>query len=133
MKKLADLLFSTRLTGILFIIYAAAMAIATFIENDYGTQASKALVYNAWWFELIMVFFVINFSGNIFRFRLYRKEKWPVLLFHLAFILILIGAGITRYISFEAIMPIKEGAVENTMLSEKTYFNVVVDNDKEQK
>ncbi len=133
MKKFADLLFSTRLTGVLFIIYAAAMAIATFIENDYGTQASKALVYNAWWFELIMVFFVINFTGNIFRFRLYRKEKWPVLLFHLAFILILIGAGITRYISFEAIMPIKEGAVANTMLSEKTYFNVVVDNDKEQK
>jgi cytochrome c biogenesis factor len=133
MKKLADLLFSTRLTGVLFIVFAAAMAIATFIENDYGTQASKALVYNAWWFELIMVFFVINFSGNIFRYRLYRKEKWPVLLFHLAFILILIGAGITRYVSFEAIMPIKEGAVTNTMLSEKTYFNVVVDNNKEQK
>jgi len=133
MKKLADLLFSTRLTGILFIVYAASMAIATFIENDYGTQASKALVYNAWWFELIMVFFVINFSGNIFRYRLFRKEKWPVLLFHLAFILILIGAGITRYISFEAIMPIKEGQVVNTMLSEKTYFKVVIDNSKEQK
>jgi len=133
MKKLADLLFSTRLTGVLFILYAASMAIATFIENDYGTQASKALVYNVWWFELIMVFFVVNFTGNIFRYKLYKKEKWPVLLFHLAFILILIGAGITRYISFEAIMPIKEGAVTNTMLSEKTYFNVVIDNNKEQK
>ena len=60
MKKIADLLFSTRLTGVLFIVYAAAMAIATFIENDYGTQASKALVYNAWWFELIMVFFILE-------------------------------------------------------------------------
>ena len=28
---------------------------------------AKALVYNAWWFEAIMVFFVINFFGNIFR------------------------------------------------------------------
>jgi len=133
MKKIANLLFSTRLTGVLFILYAAAMGIATFIENDYGTQASKALVYNAWWFELIHLFFIVNFVGNIFRYRLLRKEKLVVLLFHLSFILILVGAAITRYISYEAIMPIKEGAVANKMLSEKTYFRVVMDNNKEQK
>tara|TARA_R110002073_G_scaffold139232_2_gene289249 strand:- start:26052 stop:29222 length:3171 start_codon:yes stop_codon:yes gene_type:complete len=133
MKKLADFLFSTRLTGVLFILFAAAMGIATFIENDYGTQASKALVYNAWWFEWIMIIFTINFTGNIFRYRLYRKEKWAVLLFHLSFILILVGAGITRYISYEAIMPIKEGAVANTMLSEKTYLSIHIDDGKEQK
>ena len=46
MKKIKDFLFSTRLTGMLFLIYAAAMGLATFIENDFGTQASKALVYN---------------------------------------------------------------------------------------
>ena len=133
MEKLKDLLFSTRLTGILFLIYAASMGIATFIENDYGTQASKALVYNTWWFELIHIFFVINFVGNIFRYRLFRKEKWSVLIFHLAFILILVGAGITRYISYEGLMPIEEGAVSNTMLSETTYFSATIDNNEVQK
>ncbi|HBK70736.1 MAG TPA: cytochrome C biogenesis protein CcsB, partial [Flavobacteriaceae bacterium] len=53
--------FSTRLTAILFFVFATTMGIATFIENDYGTQSSKALVYNAWWFELIMLIFVVNF------------------------------------------------------------------------
>jgi len=133
MKKLANFLFSTRLTGVLFIVYAATMGIATFIENDYGTQASKALVYNAWWFELIHVIFIINFVGNIFRYRLFRKEKIVVLVFHLAFILILVGAAITRYISYEAYMPIEEGQVANTMLSERTYVNVVIDDNKDQK
>jgi len=133
MKKITNILFSTRLTAILFLVFAASMGIATFIENDYGTQASKALVYNAWWFELIMLVFVINFIGNIFKYRLYRKEKLSVLLFHLSFILILIGAGITRYISYEAIMPIKEGETTNLMLSEKTYFSVTVDDGKVQK
>ena len=61
MKKLLNILYSTRLTAILFILFAAAMAVATFIENDYGTQTSKALVYNSWWFEGIMIFFLISF------------------------------------------------------------------------
>lgn len=54
MKKLLNFLYSTRLMAILFFLFATAMAIATFIENDYGTQTSKALIYNAWWFEAIM-------------------------------------------------------------------------------
>jgi len=133
MKKLANFLFSTRLTGVLFIVYAASMGIATFIENDYGTQASKALVYNAWWFELIHIIFIINFAGNIFRYRLLRKEKLSILIFHVSFVLILLGAGITRYISYEAYMPIEEGEVTNLMLSEKTYFKVVIDDNKDQR
>lgn len=133
MKKIFDILYSTRLMAILFIAFAAAMAIATFIENDYGTQTAKVLVYNAWWFEAIMVFFVINFFGNIFRYRLLRKEKWPVLMFHVAFLFVLIGAGITRYIGYEGIMIINEGEATSQFLSETTYINVVVDNDSEQK
>lgn len=133
MNKFLSFLYSTRLTGILFIAFAAAMGIATFIENDYGTQTAKALVYSAWWFEAIMVIFVFNFAGNIFKYRLYKKEKWSVLLFHLAFVLIIIGAGVTRYVSFEGIMPIIEGESNNTMLSETIYFEVTTHNNEVQR
>jgi hypothetical protein len=133
MKKILDILYSTRLTAVLFFLFALAMGIATFIENDFGTQTSKALVYNTWWFELIMLFFVVNFFGNIFRYRLFRKEKWGVLLFHASFLLILIGAGVTRYISHEGIMIIDEGETTNTFFSDTNYLNVIVDNNKFQK
>ena len=133
MKKLINFLYSTRLMAALFIVFAIAMGIATFIENDFGTQTSKALVYNSWWFEAIMVFFVINFFGNIFRYRLHKKEKWPVLMFHLAFLFIIIGAGVTRYIGYEGIMLIDEGETTNTFLSETTYVNAIVDNGSMQK
>lgn len=119
--------------AVLFLIFAIAMGVATFIENDFGTQTSKKLVYNTWWFELIMVVFVINFFGNIFRYRLYKKEKWPVLMFHLAFLFIIIGAGITRYIGFEGMMIIDEGETTNKFLSDVNYLNVVVDNNEFQK
>ena len=133
MKKILNFLYSTRIMAVLFILFAAAMGIATFIENDYGTQTAKALVYNSWWFEAIMIFFVINFFGNIFRYRLHKKEKWAVLMFHLAFLFIIIGAGITRYVGYEGIMLIDEGETTNTFLSETTYLNLIVDNNKEQK
>ncbi|WP_010136701.1 cytochrome c biogenesis protein CcsA [Ochrovirga pacifica] len=133
MKKIWNLVYSTRLMAVLFVVFAAAMGIATFIENDYGTETAKVLVYNAWWFELIMVFFVINFCGNIFKYKLYKKEKWTVLLFHVAFIFIIIGAAVTRYVSYEGMMPILEGEKTNQIFSETTYLNLNIHNFKEEK
>lgn len=126
-KKIKDILFSTRLMAVLFIVYAVAMAVGTFVENSYTTITAREWIYDAWWFEVIMVFFVINFIGNIFRFQLLRKKKWTTLLLHLSFILILVGAWVTRYIGEEGIMPIREGEVESKMLSEKTYLSTFID------
>lgn len=125
LDKLAKILFSTRLTAILFIAFAAAMATGTFMDAGQDTSPTpytRNLIYNAWWFEAIMGLFVVNFVGNIFRYRLYKKEKWATLILHLSFIFILLGAAITRYISFEGMMAIREGATENTFLSQKTYI-----------
>ena len=131
-NKLANILFSTRLTAILFILFAAAMATGTILDAGQETSPTpytRNLIYNAWWFEAIMVFFVINFVGNIFRFGLYKKQKWATLSLHLAFILILLGAFVTRYMSYEGIMAIREGATENRFLSIKTYITTYIDGD----
>ena len=79
MKKLTDLLISTRTTAVLLLVYAFSMAYATFMENDYGTPTAKALIYEAKWFELVMFLLILNFCGNIARYRLWKREKWPVL------------------------------------------------------
>ena len=126
-KKIFSFLFSTRLMAVLFIVFAAAMAAGTFIEDAYNTDTARIIVYNSWWFEAIMFFFMLNFLGNIKRYQLYKKEKWATLTLHLSFILILAGAFITRYISYEGIMTIREGATENHFLSDKTFLTVYVD------
>ncbi|MBL4663641.1 MAG: cytochrome c biogenesis protein CcsA [Flavobacteriaceae bacterium] len=131
-KKLASILFSTRLTAVLFIVFAVAMAIGTFLDRAAETSPtpySREMIYNTLWFEAIMVFFVINFVGNIFRFRLYKKKKWATLTLHLSFILILIGAFVTRYIGYEGLMPIREGATESSFLSTETYLKTFIDGD----
>ena len=33
--------------AVLLLVYAFAMAYATFLENDYGTPTAKALIYEA--------------------------------------------------------------------------------------
>jgi cytochrome c-type biogenesis protein CcsB len=126
LEKLSKILFSTRLTAILFIVFAAAMAAGTFMDAGQETSPTpytRNLIYNAWWFEAIMVFFIINFLGNIVRYQLFKKEKWATLVLHLAFIFILLGAFITRYMSYEGMMAIREGATENEFLSQKTYIS----------
>lgn len=127
LKKIGAFFFSTRLMAFLFIAFATAMGFGTFIENDYNTATARILIYNSWWFEAIMLLFLVNFLGNIPRYKLWRKEKWATLILHVAFIFILIGAGITRYISYEGMMPIREGEASNQIFSEKTYLTVLVD------
>jgi hypothetical protein len=126
-KKLYSFLFSSRLMAVLFLGFAAAMAAGTFIESEYNTDTARILIYNAWWFEAIMLFFMINFFGNIKRYQLYKKEKWATLLLHLSFIFIIAGAFITRYISYEGMMPIREGETSKQVYSEKCYLTVFVD------
>jgi len=126
-NKISAILFSTRLMAFLFIAFAVTMAIGTFVENEYNTDTARIMVYNAWWFEAIMLLFMINLLGNIKRYQLYKKEKWATLTLHLSFILILLGAFVTRYISYEGMMPIREGASENEFYSDRTYLTVFVD------
>lgn len=125
-NRLGKILFSTRTMGVMLLLYAFSMAMATFVENDYGTPVAKALIYDCWWFELIMLILVLNFIGNIGRYQLTQRKKWPLLVFHLAFIIIFIGGYITRYISFEGSMHIREGESSNEIISDKTFIKVQI-------
>ncbi|OQB59622.1 MAG: Cytochrome c biogenesis protein CcsA [Bacteroidetes bacterium ADurb.Bin145] len=95
--------------GSLFIVFAVAMAAATFIENDYGSPAAYSMVYGSKWFELVLLLLALNLAGQVLIFKLLRKKKITIALFHLSFILILTGAGITRYFGWEGTMRIREG------------------------
>ncbi len=131
-QSIKNILFSTRLTAVLFLFFAGSIGWATIIENDFGTPASKALIFNTRWFELIMILLIINLIGNIIKYKLFRLAKASTLMFHLAFIVIIIGAGITRYISFEGSMHIREGEMSNIIVSADTYLQFKVDNKVEQ-
>ncbi len=127
-KNLISVITNFRLTIILLALFAIACGVATFIENDFGTAAAKELIYNAKWFEAIIALLVLNGIGNIIKFKMYKKRKLPIFAFHLAFILIIIGAAITRYTGFEGSMHIREGESSQFIVSSATYLQFKVDN-----
>ena len=117
---------STRAAGLYMLLFAISIAVATFIENDFGTSAAQKLVFKAWWFELLLWLFGLTIIANMIRFKLIKQRKWATLIFHAAIIVILIGAGVTRYIGYEGIMHIREQHDANTFLSSDTYLNFQV-------
>lgn len=124
MKKLLNILFSARTTLGLLVIFAIAMAAATFIENSYDTVTAKILVYNAHWFEAVMLLMIINFIGSVQRYQLLTWKRMSGFLFHTSFIIMIIGAGVTRYVGYEGRMHIREGESSNYIFSDQTYLNV---------
>ena len=131
MKKIINILFSMPTMGFLILAFATSLAVATFIENDFGTTASKAVVYNATWFNVLLGLLCLNLISNIFRVKMWNKKKFTIFLFHISFIIILLGSAITRFISYEGIMHIREGATSSIMMSDQTYVDVkIVDNNQ---
>ncbi|MBW6534946.1 MAG: cytochrome c biogenesis protein CcsA [Mariniphaga sp.] len=124
MKKFASFLFSMLFTGVLITIFAIAIGYATFIENDYGTPTAKILIYNSRWFEILLVLIAVNLIGSVFENKLFTKKRWPGFLFHISFVFMIIGAGVTRYYGYEGIMHIREGQSSNFIVSEETYIKI---------
>ena len=119
--KINNIIFSTSAAGLYLLVFAIAIGVATFIENDFGTSSAQALIFRATWFEVLLILFGCTILSNIFRFRMVQQRKWASLIFHSAIIIIIIGAGVTRYFGYEGMMHIREGKASNTFLSESIF------------
>ncbi len=110
--------------AIVIVAFAISIAVATFIENDFGSTTARAVIYNSWWFTLMLFIGIVNLTGTILINQLYRKEKLSLFIFHLAFLLILTGAAITHYFGFEGFMHIRSGETSKRIVSSNNYFQL---------
>ena len=116
-------IFSMKMAVFMLFSFGALVGMATFIENDYGTQTARALIYKAQWFEVFLGYFVAILVYNIIKYKSY-KTKPAVFLFHFSFLVIALGALVTRYIGYEGIMHIREGDSSHTMVSDVKVLQV---------
>ena len=129
MKKILDIVSNMKSTLSLILIFAISIGVATFIENDFGTETALAEVYRARWFEVLLFFLSLNLILVFFKVKMYRFKKWYISLFHLSFIIVIIGAYVTRYIGYEGTMHIREGESSDHILSSKSFIDITVDNE----
>ncbi len=132
-EQLKKQLFSTKLTAVLLFLFLAVLAFGTFFESYTDTPTAQRIIYRTHWLELILFLLGINLLGNIVKYKLYRKEKFASFLFHISFIVIIIGAAFTRYIGYEGYLHIREGETRDVINSRDMYFQFKVHNDTVQK
>jgi cytochrome c-type biogenesis protein CcsB len=119
-------LFSMKASVMYMFLLGVAVAVATFIENDYGTQSAQAMVYKVWWFEALLLLFTLAVMVNIVRYGMYRRPKWGQLILHASFVLIAVGALVTRYIGYEGILHLRNGEASKIMVSDHMVLEVMV-------
>ncbi|MBE0496439.1 MAG: cytochrome c biogenesis protein ResB, partial [Campylobacterales bacterium] len=124
MTPLFKALFGMPTMVFLLLLFAFACGTATFIENDFGTESAWALIYASWWFALIQLWLGLGLLYSAFAYKLLKKEKLPSLVFHASFLFILLGAGLTRYYGFEGTLHIREGKMENRVVSMEPFVQL---------
>ena len=108
-------IFSSYKTMILLLlILAIGAGVGTFIENDFGSATAKALVYNAWWYQLSLFLISLNLIVVIDKIKMYRVKART--LFHFSFVIILVGASLTHYFGLDGMMHIREGEQSNIIV-----------------
>ncbi|EKP5421661.1 cytochrome c biogenesis protein CcsA [Campylobacter jejuni] len=124
MKNIIKSIGDLRVSVVLFLLFALFCALATFIESAYGTPTAWAMVYDTFWFEYIQLLLGINLLCGMFRYKMFRLKKLPLMIFHISFLFILVGSAMTRYAGFEGILPIREHTQNSLIESSKTSLRI---------
>ena len=114
--KYLRFLFSPALMGFLFVAFALSMAVATFLENDFGSPVAYSMVYNTRWFELILLLLAANLIGQLIIYKLFRRPNCRLHLFHLSFLLL---------IMVQELQGISDGKAQCISVKERSSRNVI--------
>lgn len=117
--------FNFYITFILLVVYASTCAIGTFVENDFGVWDAKILIYNTTFFNVLHALIFVNLVGMIIRFRMWKKPA--SFAFHSAILLIIVGAGITRFWGLEASLHIQKEQLSSNAISQDQHIIVISD------
>lgn len=124
MKDIVKVFGSIKLSLVLFLLFAFFSGFATFIESKFDTPTAWRLVYANFYFGFIQLLLGINLLCAIFRYKIYRKIA--LLTFHISFLFILFGSGMTRYFGIEGSLHIRENT-QNSIVSTSQSYVVLSD------
>ena len=105
-----------KLKKILFCIYVLlilVMAMATVIEKYKGTPFVVSSIYGSWWFSVLWAMLVAVGLVYIIQSKL---RKWNIVLLHLSFVVILLGALLTHLTSYQGAVHLRLGQTTNEYL-----------------
>lgn len=84
-----------------------AIAVATVVEDVYGTAVAHQFFYASLWFKMLWLLLVVTGCVLIFKRRLWRRLS--VFLLHVSFVVILAGALLTSLTSKKGMLHLRQG------------------------
>jgi cytochrome c-type biogenesis protein CcsB len=125
--RVTHLFGSVKLTLVLLLILAVVTAAATLIESAQSTAYAQAAVYRTRWFEAILALLAFNMIAMFFLRWPFPRTQIGFMITHFSVIVILVGAGMTRFLGYEGTMAIREGASSDFIYSRENHIALSVD------
>lgn len=108
-KTLLKAVGSAWLAALLLLLVLVAMACATAYESVHGSELALLMFYKSWWFQLLLYLFALNVLGAVLARLPLNRNQIGLVVTHLAILLILGGAWVTKRFGIEGRVEIREG------------------------
>src|ERR1035437_9747595 len=104
----------------------AILSVGTIVESRYNGDMARLVVYDQWWFHLVLVFLFFNvLLAVVVRWPL-RRSQYPFACIHLGILLVLIGAAATQFGGIDGSMEITEGSASRALRLPETVVRTYV-------
>lgn len=95
-----------KIVCIVYVVLIIVMAAATIVGNSRGQDYASEHVYGAWWFTAL---WAVGVAAGIAYFLQRRVRRLSVVVLHLSFVVILVGAAITHFTAAEGSLHLRQG------------------------
>ena len=107
---------SVKLAVPLMLTVGFAVAYGTIVESRYNAEMAKMLVYQAWWFQILMGLLWVNiFASTISRIP-YKIHHLGFVITHLGLLTLLIGALVTAETGVDGQLRVVENTANDTII-----------------
>lgn len=103
-----------KIVCIVYVAIILVMAAATIVGNSRGQDYASENIYGAWWFTAL---WAVGVAVGVVYFLQRCVRRLSVVVLHLSFVVILIGAAITHFTSAEGSLHLRQGKATSSYIS----------------
>ncbi len=132
LKRLYTFLGSLPMAVVLLTVVGGTLAYGTWVEATHNTPAAQRVVYQAWWFQTLLGFLVLNLVISALTRWPWQKRHIGFVTTHLGIILILIGGLLSIRLGIEGQLVIPEGGSSDLLEQPTSVVTIQLPNPGEQ-
>lgn len=126
-NPLIRFLASLKVAVVTMSVLATVLAVGTFVESRYNADMARLVLYETWWFRLVLVFLFFNIAlAVVVRIPL-KPIQYGFAVVHAGLLILMVGAMATQVAGIDGSIELEEGqsslAIRMPDLVVRTYMN----------